>query len=469
MPGHTTEAAFEAAIESYLTTSGGYVTGDRDTFDAERCIDPGTFLAFVQETQPDEWAYLHHLQKDKAAQTLIDDLCRALDSDHEGCLSVLRHGFKCFGKLFRAAYFAPASGMNPETERRYEANRLAITRQVRYSTRHANTLDVVLSLNGIPVVTAELKNPITGQNWRDAKRQYMRDRDAADVIFQFKKRALVHFAVDPDEVAMTTRLAGRKTHFLPFNKGRAGGAGNPENPGGWKTAYLWEEILERRSLLDILARFIHLQVEEKRLGNKKVRRETMIFPRYHQLDCVRALVRNAGERGAGANYLVQHSAGSGKSNSIAWLAHRLSTLHDAHDERVFDSIVVVTDRVVLDQQLQNTIYQFEHRQGVVQKIDRDSTQLAEALGAGVPIVITTLQKFPFVTEKIGDLPQRRYAVVIDEAHSSQGGGNGDRAQGSPRRCGNPRGGAAEGRGGGPRRPRGRDPPHHGQARPAAEH
>lgn len=415
------EAAFEAAIEAYLTTSGGYVAGDRQAFDAERCLDRGAFLAFVEETQPDEWTYLQDLQKDKAAQTLIDDLCRALDSEHQGCLSVLRHGFKCFGKLFRAAYFAPASGMNPETTRRHAANRLAITRQVRYSTRHANTLDVVLSLNGIPVITVELKNPMTGQTWRDAVRQYKHDRDPSDLLFQFKKRALVHFAVDPDEVAMTTRPAGRNTHFLPFNKGRGGGAGNPENPAGWKTAYLWEEVLERHSLLDILARFIHLEVEEKRLGNRKVRRETMIFPRYHQLDCVRALVRNAGEHGAGVNYLVQHSAGSGKSNSIAWLAHRLSTLYDSRDEKVFDSVVVVTDRVVLDQQLQNTIYQFEHRQGVVQKIDRDATQLAEALGAGVPIVITTLQKFPFVTEKIGDLPRRKYAVVIDEAHSSQGG------------------------------------------------
>ncbi len=421
MPGGHTEAAFEAGIEAYLTVSGGYTAGDRDAFDAERCIDQAAFLAFVQETQPDEWAFLENLQKGKAAQTLIDDLCRALNSEHEGCLSVLRHGVKCFGKLFRAAFFAPASGMNPEAERRYAANRLAITRQVRYSPRHTNTLDVLLSLNGIPVVTAELKNPMTGQTWRDALHQYKHDRDPADLLFQFKKRALVHFAVDPDEVYMTTRLAGRNTHFLPFNRGRDGGAGNPENPGGWKTAYLWEEVLERRSLLDILARFIHLQVEEKRLGTMKVKRETMIFPRYHQLDCVRALVRDAGDRGAGTNYLVQHSAGSGKSNSIAWLVHRLSTLHDAREEKVFDSVVVVTDRVVLDQQLQNTIYQFEHRQGVVQKIDRDSAQLAQALGAGVPIVVTTLQKFPFVTEKIGDLPRRKYAVVIDEAHSSQGG------------------------------------------------
>jgi len=421
MPGKHTEKAFESAIEHHLVTAGGYKKGDPDKFDRERGLFPQDVLAFIRETQLKEWAYLEKLQKDKAAETLLDDLCRALNSPHEGCLSVLRHGFKCFGKLFRVPYFAPASGLNPDTQKSYAANRLTITRQLRYSNRHGNTLDVVLSLNGIPVATAELKNPMTGQTWQDAVAQYKNDRDPNDLIFQFKKRTLVHFAVDTDEVYMTTRLSGRNTHFLPFNKGCNHGAGNPDNPSGYKTSYLWEEVLERHSFLDILARFIHLQVEEKRLGGKRVKRETMIFPRYHQLDCVRKMVRAAREEGTGNNYLVQHSAGSRKSNSIAWLAHRLVSLYDKHDEKVFDSVIVVTDRVVLDQQLQNTIYQFDHKQGVVQKIDKDSAQLAHALATGVPIIVTTLQKFPFVTEKIGDLPKRKYAVIIDEAHSSQGG------------------------------------------------
>ncbi|MBI5406297.1 MAG: type I restriction endonuclease subunit R [Nitrospirae bacterium] len=421
MPGQHTEKAFETAIEYHLTTSGGYVKGDPETFDYNRSLFPQEVIEFIKETQLREWDYLKNLQKDKTEGILLDDLCRALNSEHEGCLSVLRHGFKCFGKLFRVAYFAPASGLNPDTQRLYDANRLTITRQLRYSNRHGNTLDITLTLNGIPVATAELKNPMTGQTWRNAVYQYKHDRDPADLIFQFRKRALVHFAVDTDEVYMTTRISGRSTHFLPFNKGCAGGAGNPDNPGGYKMAYLWEEVLERHSFLDILARFVNLQVEEKRLGGKKIKRETMIFPRYHQLDCIRKLVADARQRGAGANYLVQHSAGSGKSNSIAWLAHRLSSLHDEKDEKVFDSVIVITDRIVLDQQLQNTIYQFEHKQGVVQKIDMDSSQLATALATGVPIVITTLQKFPFVTEKIGDLPKRKYAVIIDEAHSSQGG------------------------------------------------
>jgi type I restriction enzyme R subunit len=421
MSGYYTEQAFETAIEHHLLTAGGYAKGDRDAFDLQRAIFPAELLAFVQASQPAEWAYLAGLQKEKAEETLLASLCRALDSEYEGCLSVLRHGFKCFGKLFRVAYFAPASGMNPETQRRYEANRLTITRQLRYSPKHGKSLDMTLALNGIPVATLELKNPMSGQTWQHAVTQYKNDRAPSDLIFQFKRRVLVHFAVDTDEVHMSTRLSGGKTHFLPFNRGSAGGAGNPDNPGGYKTAYLWEEVLERHSFLDILARFIHLQVEERRLGNKKLRRESMIFPRYHQLDCVRMIAADAQGRCVGNNYLVQHSAGSGKSNSIAWLAHRLASLHDAQDEKVFDSVVVVTDRVVLDQQLQNTIYQFEHKQGVVQKIDVNSGQLAEALSAGVAIIITTLQKFPYVTEKLGELTKQRYAVIVDEAHSSQGG------------------------------------------------
>lgn len=421
MPLDHTEKAFEYAIEDHLLNKAGYTKADKDAFDPERGIDPTILLPFIQETQPKEWEYIQNLQKDKAEKILLDDLCRALDSEHEGCLMVLRHGFKCFGKLFRVAYFAPASGLNPETQKLYAANCLTVTRQLHYSTKHENSLDMVLSLNGIPIATAELKNQMTGQTWRNAIHQYKNDRDPKELIFQFKKRSLVHFAIDTDEVYMTTRLAGKSTYFLPFNLGNNNGAGNPENPSKYKTSYLWEYIWQRDSFLDILARFIHLQVEEKKVGDKKIKKYTMIFPRYHQLDSVRRLVATARTNGVGSNYLVEHSAGSGKSNSIAWLAHQLSSLHNEDDVKVFDSVIVVTDRLVLDQQLQNTIYQFEHKSGVVEKIDIDSTQLAQSLATGTPIVITTLQKFPFVTEKIGELPAKNYAVIIDEAHSSQGG------------------------------------------------
>ncbi len=419
MPADYKEIAFEAAIEESLLTHGGFLKGDPDAFDRELALDRGELFAFLRGSQPKTWAKLEGLLGPQTEATVLDNLLGALAA--RGSLDVLRHGFKCYGKQLHLAYFAPAHGMNPETQELYAANRLTVTRQVKYSPASESSIDLVLSLNGLPIVTAELKNPMSSQTWRDAVRQYKVDRDPGEMIFRFKLRALVHFAVDPDEVHMTTKLALKGTRFLPFNRGNGAAAGNPVNPGGYKTAYLWEQVWARDSLMDILARFLHLQADDKQLGGKTVRRETMIFPRYHQLDCVRKAEADAREAGAGRNYLIQHSAGSGKSNSIAWLAHRLASLHSGDDVKVFDSVVVVTDRRVLDKQLQDTIYQFEHKQGVVERIDESSSQLAEALEAAVPIVITTLQKFPFVTEKIGALPKRRYAVIVDEAHSSQSG------------------------------------------------
>ena len=427
------EAAFESAIELDLLAKG-YVAVDKAGFERERAIFPEVALAFIRETQPKEWGKLEALHGAKTGELVLADLCKWMDA--HGCLATLRHGFKCYGRTLRVAFFKAAHGLNPELEARYKANRVGITRQLEYSTRNANKLDVTISVNGIPVATAELKNPLTGQTFEDAKRQYCLDRDPREIVFEFKRRTLVHFAVDTEQVFMTTRLAGTATHFIPLNKGRDGGAGNPADPQGrtYRTAYLWEEILQRDSLLELLARFLHLQVEEKRTDEgHKVKKETMIFPRFHQRECVQQLVAATREEGPGNNYLVEHSAGSGKSNTIGWLAHRLSSLHSAKDERVFDSVVVVTDRLVLDQQLQDTIYQFDHRQGVVQKIDEDSKQLAAALESGVPIIITTLQKFPFVSRQLlklaeergeqgnGVLPTRRVAVIVDEAHSSQSG------------------------------------------------
>ncbi len=324
--------------------------------------------------------------------------------------------------------FKPESGLNPETEVLYNKNQLKVIRQVYYSSKNKNparsaggSVDLVLSLNGIPVATIELKNHFTGQSTANAKKQYATTRDNRELLFAFKKRALVHFAVDDEEVFMTTKIDGKKTYWLPFNKGNNKGKGNPLNSTGYKTDYFWNEILVKDSWLDIVQRFVHLQVEEIEIEGKIFKKEKIIFPRYHQLDVVRKITSDAKISGAGKNYLVQHSAGSGKSNSIAWLAYRLSSLHNNNDERIFDSVIVVTDRRVLDQQLQNTIYQFEHKTGVVQRIDKDSNQLAYAINAGSHIIITTLQKFPFVIDKVGDLPEKKYAVIIDEAHSSQGG------------------------------------------------
>ncbi len=445
-----TEARLEDAIVHTLCEGGGgyrfidYRLGEAaGRFDKARALDTAELLTFIQQTQPKPWASLQAVHGAETERIVIDHLVKELDT--KGMLKVLRQGFKCYGKTLRVASFAPANGLNPLTQSEYAANRLVVTRQLQYSDAHHNSLDLVLLLNGLPLVTAELKNPMTGQTVEDAKLQYKRDRDGREAIFEFKKRTLVHFAVDPDQVFMTTRLSGSQTHFLPFNRGDNGHAGNPPAAdGGYRSAYLWREVWQRDSLLDILGRFMHLQVEEKRIlsdeGIKKISKETMVFPRYHQLDAVRRLVAHAREHGAGRNYLVQHSAGSGKSNTIAWLAHRLASLHDAGEGKVFDSVIVVTDRRVLDQQLQNTIYQFDHKQGVVQKIDEDTRQLVQALAKGTPIVITTLQKFPFVTETLDKLREaqaegggtggaelgiatqgKRFAVIVDEAHSSQSG------------------------------------------------
>jgi type I restriction enzyme R subunit len=433
MVGRHTEAAFETVIEAHLLAHG-YMLVDRAGFDRGRAIFPETVLAFIHETQPAEWAKLEALHGDKTREQILGDLCKWMDAN--GSLATLRHGFKCYGRTLHAAYFKAAHELNPELEARYAANRLGLTRQLHFSPRSEKSLDVTLSLNGIPVATVELKNPLTNQTVREARWQYKHDRDPREPIFEFKRRTLVHFAVDTETVLMTSRLAGDATHFLPFNKGCDGGAGNPPDPAGrtYRTAYLWEEVLQRDSLLDILARFVHLQTDEKRDDQgRKVKAESMIFPRYHQLQAVRLLVEAARTEGVGHNYLVEHSAGSGKSNTIGWLTHRLASLHDAANERVFDSVIVVTDRVVLDQQLQDTIYQFEHKRGVVQRIDESSKQLAEALENAVPVIITTLQKFPFVSKQLlkleekrgtsgtGTLATRRCAVIIDEAHSSQGG------------------------------------------------
>ena len=441
MAGHS-ELAFEIAIEAGLVNAGGYEKRDASAYDETLALFPEDVTGFLQESQAAKWGQLEALLGDKTRATVLDSLAKELEI--KGTLHVLRYGFKCYGKTFRLAHFRPNSGMNPEAAAAYALNRLTITRQVAFSSvmkkadgkNRRCIIDVTLSLNGMPVVTAELKNPLTGQRSADAVKQYKQDRDERDLLFAFKKRALVHFAADPDEAWMTTRLKGKDTVFLPFNRGHDHGAGNPPVENNWKTHYLWDEVLAKDSLMDILQRFMHLEVKERQVktdkGARTVRKETMIFPRYHQLDAVRKLVDHARSHGSGHNYLVQHSAGSGKSNSIAWLAHRLASLHDAEDQKVFHSVVVVTDRRVLDQQLQNTIYQFEHKTGVVEKIDENTQQLAQALSGGTPIIITTLQKFPFISQALSTLEKKgtgvkintagkRFAVIVDEAHSSQSG------------------------------------------------
>lgn len=433
-----TEDRLEDAIEYCLINEHHYKQGQSKDFDVEKAIEPARVIDFIKATQEKVWSGLEAVHGAASEGLLLDGLVKELNT--KGMLKVLRHGFKVYGKKFKVASFAPSNNKSPDNWTQFNKNVLSVTRQLYYSDKHKNSLDMVLFLNGLPIATLELKNPLSGQTVEDAKKQYKKDRDHRELLFEFKKRVLVHFAVDQDLVFMTTRLSGDRTFFLPFNLGCNGGAGNPvAEDGGYKTAYLWREVLARDSLMDILGRFMHLQVEDKRIltdkGIKKITKETMIFPRYHQMNAVRSLISHSKVNGPGHNYLVKHSAGSGKSNSIAWLAHRLSSLHDEQDNKVFDSVVVITDRRVLDQQLQNTIYQFEHKQGVVQKINEDTRQLVKALSTGTPIIITTLQKFPFVAETLEKLNKdraeddslalttqgKRFAVIVDEAHSSQSG------------------------------------------------
>ena len=420
------ERGFEDAITASLVEAGGYRCCKWGTkvewsaaFDRARAIDTAELFAFLAETQPRAWERLIAVHGGEAgARTQFADRL-AKQIDERGTVDVLRHGVNDHGIEVRLAYFKPAHDLTPELTHLYEANRLTVTRQLPYEPAGTKTLDLALFVNGIPVATAELKNPLTHQTVEHAKHQYRTDRDPANRTLQ---NVLVHFAVDPDTVEMTTRLDGPKTRFLPFNRGNNGGRGNPPDPTGHRTRYLWEELWARDAWLDILARFIHVIPGEGATKQAKLRAGTVIFPRYHQWDAVRRLEATARAEGPGRSYLVQHSAGSGKSNTIAWLAHRLMSLHGTDDKPVFDKVVVITDRVILDRQLQETIYQFEHATGVVARIDQDSGQLAEMLkGEQGRIVITTLQKFPFILDKVAELGKRRFAVIVDEAHSSQTG------------------------------------------------
>ena len=430
------EKAFEDAIEAALIRwkgivsedrisyvdlpSGGYLKRVSDDYDRTLCLITRDVLDFVLATQPREWKRLsqHHgtMVEEQFMKRLASEIGR------RGALNVLRTGIRDMGCKFNLAFFRPASGLNEETKRLHAANLFSAVRQLHYSEKNSKSLDMALFLNGIPIFTAELKNPLSGQSVADAIHQYRTNRDPREPLLA-PGRCLAHFAVDPDLIYVTTRLAGLQTRFLPFNRGKFGGAGNPPvspTQNGYPTSYLWEETWARDSVLDLVRQFIHEVQDEDGKGTSNGRR-FLIFPRYQQLDCVRRLVTDARTQGTGRRYLIQHSAGSGKTFTIAWLAHQLSTLHDSSDRRVFDSIVVITDRRVLDRQLQSAMRQFEQTLGVVENIDKTSRQLKDALEGGKTIIVTTLQKFPVIAEEIGELPGRRFALIVDEAHSSQSG------------------------------------------------
>jgi type I restriction enzyme, R subunit len=426
-PGAHTERAFEDRVEAELVDQGW--SPAQGTFAVELGIDTGEMVRFIGASQGDSWERLVELyggDRDTAQRQFAQRVAAEIDA--RGVLDVLRQGVRDRGVQIDLAYFRPGHTLAADALAGYLANVLTVARQLHYSMRDPLlSVDMALFVNGLPVATVELKNPNTGQNADHAITQYRR-RDPNEVFFA--KRVLVHFAVDPDRAFITTRLRGRDTQFLPFNVGSngpgvAGGAGNPKaDLGSYSVAYLWEQIWQRDNWLEILHRFMHIQASDRKGVRENPHTSARIFPRYHQWDAVQKMIAHARGNGAGHSYLIQHSAGSGKSNTIAWLAHRLSNLFDAGNQPVFHKVIVITDRLVLDRQLQKTIYQFDHTPGVVRKIDENSAQLAAALeDATSKIVISTLQLYPYVLAKVADLglAGKRYAVLIDEAHSSQGG------------------------------------------------
>ncbi len=414
------EQDFEEHIEQHLLNSG-YIKCKPTDYDKDLCLIADEAIAFIKDTQPKEYVKLEKQYGDATRRKIVSRLSSEVAK--RGVLDVLRKGIKDRGAKFRLAYYKPSSGMNKEHLELYQKNRFAVVRQLKYSKKNENSLDMGIFINGLPIITAELKNSLTGQFVSNAIKQYKNDRDPREPLFAFK-RCLVHFAVGNEKVYMTTRLSSHKTRFLPFNLDTE----NPINPNGHKTAYLWEDIWQKDTLLDLIDNYLCLQKTtekyfDKTKGLTEKTSEAMIFPRFHQLDCVRSIIEAVGNEGVGQNYLVQHSAGSGKSNSIAWLAHKLASFYQksSDKDRLFDSIIVITDRCVLDEQLQDTIKQFEKTKGVVCEIDINSAQLREALEKGKSIIISTIQKFGVIAKTVNDLKGSRFALVIDEAHTSQSG------------------------------------------------
>lgn len=426
----TTEKQFESDIEYSFINKGGFTKG-ADVYDPELGVFHNTLIKFIQTTQPKEWSRFVSFNKmnpERRFANVFNDAC-----DANGELEVLRKGFKTRGITFKVCYFKPESNLNKTAQAQYNQNIVECYRQWYYSKDSKKSVDMVLVLNGIPLFAFELKNQYTHQNVDNAMEQWMNDRSNREVCFQFNKRILGYFCVDHINVMMATKLDGCKTYFLPFNQGSKGagndgGKGNPSNPDGYPTAYLWEQVFQKDSMMDIIQKFIHLQKEKKKVigddgKETSVEKKTLIFPRYHQLDVVRKIVQDTLEKGPGHNYLIQHSAGSGKSNSIAWLVYRLASLFDEDDKPMFTSVIVVTDRRVLDAQLQDTINGFDHTIGVVETIGENKTSenLKNAINDGCRIIVTTLQKFPVIYKEVDRVAGRNFAIVVDEAHSSQTG------------------------------------------------
>lgn len=424
MAGGTKEIHFEEHIEKYLHEKEGYFVIDSGAYDKELCLVPSSMISFIQETQPEVYEELQKQYGGAVNERIVQNVARNIQQSNT--LEVLKKGVKDRGQTIRLAYFQPANDKTPEHEEWYVKNRLGIIRQLKYSNRNNNEIDFVIFVNGIPVVTAELKNALTGQNHHNAIKQYMQDRDPAGELFLEFGRCLVHFAVGTEKVFMTTELKGKSTFFLPFNKELTN-----SNPDGFAVSYLWEDVLTKDSLMDLIQNFISFQEDSKKVFDKKTRSlkeiksTKLLFPRFHQRRAVNRLLEALKNDGTGKNYLIQHSAGSGKSNTITWLAYRLANFYrNYRDEKaLYDSIIIVTDRRVLNRQIQENIRQLDDVSGVVAYIDEKATSqdLRSAIENKKRIIVTTLQKFPIISKEVATYPDRNYAILIDEAHSSQSG------------------------------------------------
>jgi len=425
MTTDTTEKGLEIHIADFLLNENGYCLRDSKNYNNSNCLDEELLFQFLEATQPKALTKLKNYHKELYQQKIIKRLTDQIQA--KGVIEVLRNGIVdgFTDTKLRLFYDKPVSNYNADANALYNANVFSAMRQVFFSPTDKKSLDLMLFINGIPVISFELKNELTKQNVQHAIKQYKKDRDSNEELFRLG-RLVVNFAVDTEEVWMCTQLKGENSYFLPFNKGNNNGAGNPLN-GGIKTDYLWKEILTKSSLTDIIQNYSQLITEEKEYtddkGIKRTKKEKkLIFPRYHQLSAVREMLADAQANGSGQKYLIQHSAGSGKSNSIAWLSHQLIGLHDKSGiNNIFDTVIVITDRRVLDAQIRNNIKRFQQVKGVVEAITEGSKQLKTALEEGKKIIITTIQKFPHIVEEIGELPGNNFAIIIDEAHSSLSG------------------------------------------------
>lgn len=414
------ERSFQSLIKEYLINDNGYVESFNSNYNKDLAIDVDCLFSFLETTQTKQMNKLKEIYKTNYQNKVLSNLNRELRT--RGSIDVLKHGIKDYGVKLELAYFKPPTNLNPDQFILYKQNILSVTEELVY--KDDKRIDLVIFLNGIPVVTMELKNPFTGQTYKNAIKQYKNNRSNTEQLFRFKQRSIVNFTMDTDEVYMTTKLDNDNTVFLPFNKGIGDGSGNPLVEGKLKTHYMWEEIFAKDSILEIIHKFIYVEKREEIFENgDKIIKEKIIFPRYQQLDVVRKVIHHAKHNGPGEKYLIQHSAGSGKTNSITWLSHRLASLHDLENNIIFNGVIVVTDRRILDQQLQDSIYQLEHKIGLVAKIDEDSNQLAKEIEKGTKIIITTIQKFPYILEKLSGTIGKKYAIIIDEAHSSTSGRN----------------------------------------------